>query len=37
VGKRNLEKLKAEKQKYLAPLIMTDEALAHKIDGWYKT
>jgi shikimate kinase len=37
VGKRNLQKLLREKQKYLTPTIISEEALSNVIDGWYKT
>ena len=36
VGKRNIEKLKAEKQKYMVPTIVSQEALNNKTDGWYR-
>jgi len=36
VGKRNLEKMKEEKLKYLSPGIVTMETLENKIAGWYK-
>ena len=37
VGKRILEKLKEEKQKYIVPAIYPMEVLEKKIDGWYKS
>lgn len=36
VGKRALEKLKEEKQKYLVPSVVSKEILEKKVDGWYK-
>ena len=36
VGKRALEKLKEEKQKYLVPTVISKEILERKIEGWYK-
>jgi adenylate kinase len=37
VGKRTLEKLQTEKQKYLVPTIMDEETLKKKVAGWYRT
>ena len=36
VGKRNFEKMKEEKQKYLSPTVVTLETLEKKVEGWYK-
>lgn len=37
VGRRHLEVLFAEKQKYLVPTIMPTAQLRKKVDGWYKS
>ena len=37
VGKRNIEQLKLNSQKYLSPSIISSDALAKKITGWYKS
>lgn len=36
IGKRNIEKLKNEKEKYLIPTIFSDEELERKVERWYK-
>lgn len=37
VGRRTLDKMKEQKQKYLSPNILSKDVLSNKIDGWYKT
>jgi cytidylate kinase len=37
VGKRLLEELREEKQKYLVPTIIPESELKRKIDGWYRS
>ena len=36
VGKRALEQLKEEQQKYLVPSVISKEILSKKTEGWYK-
>lgn len=36
VGKRHIEKLKLESEKYLSPLIFSKEAISNKIEAWYR-
>lgn len=36
VGRRQLEKLKAEGEKYLSPTIMDMDVISRKINSWYK-
>lgn len=36
IGRRLLEKMKAEKQPYLAPEIIPLEVLSKKVEGWYR-
>lgn len=36
IGRRLLEKMKAEKQPYLAPEIIPLEVLGKKVEGWYR-
>lgn len=37
IGKRTLEQMRANQQKYLAPDVVPTEVLAKKIEGWYKS
>jgi hypothetical protein len=37
VGKRTLEKLKEEKEKYLIPAIFEKDELQKKVEGWYRS
>lgn len=36
VGKRAIEKIKNESQKYLTPTVMSEGDLSNKVNGWYK-
>ena len=36
VGKRSIESLKASKEKYLIPSLVSKETLANKVNGWYR-